>query len=129
MTAWTMKNQLRKSIKWPLVVVVVFLVVVAYFNLFDLIEVAFLDPLDNYLHSIGYFFSLKGLFSWIWNIIIPTSSVIGFVININNENFKTKAMEVYEIITVSQLTILLFLLPPLLYLENKFYGRLLNTND
>ena len=117
-------EKFKKSLKWILLVLVAFLVVVAYLNLYDLIDQGILTPVDAYLNSLGYNFSIKSPFKLVWNLLLPIAGVVNFVININNENFKAKALEIYDATTIHQLLILMVLLPSLLYLENKFYGRL-----
>lgn len=120
---------LKKITKWPLVVIALLMIVVNYFALFELLEKSLISPLSDYLHSIGYYFSLQEPFLWVWRLVIPAASVFGYAIGIKNESLKDRIIGIYEAVTLLQLVALIILLPILLYLQNRIFGKIIDTKN
>ena len=100
-----------------------------YFAFLEILENCLVAPLESYLHSLGYLFSIKEPFSLIGKFL-PGVPVLTFVSKLNNDDeFRSRAKDFYSSIQTLQLLILSFLLPGLLLIQNKFYGDVKETNS
>lgn len=116
---------IKRYCKWIILILVLILVVINYYALCEIFEKTAIIPLNEYLNSLGYRLSITESFHFIFKIM-PSLSVIGYVLNINNENVKNKVKNLYGTINIKQLALALVGLSSLLYFQNKFYDHFLS---
>lgn len=117
-----MKQITLRWVKWSLLLVVVLLVIINYFALTEVLLYG-VGELNQSLTSIGYNFDITKPFTALFNLLIPALGIIGYIVTSNSNNVVERLNKLYEAITMTQLVILVILLPLLLYFQNNLYGK------
>lgn len=117
---------IQKWLKWSLLIFVTLLIFVNYFAFTELLLRGFTE-LNNVINEHGYYFDITKPLTFIFNLIIPSLGVIGYVVTLNGKNVINGLRSLYEVITMEQLIVLGILLPALLFVQNKFYGKIINN--
>jgi len=115
-----------KWLKWFLLIFVALFIFVNYFAFTELLFRGFAE-LNNIMNSYGYYFDITKPLTFIFNLIIPSLGVIGYVVTLSGKNVINGLKNLYEVITLEQLIFLAFFLPVLLFFQNKFYGKIINN--
>ena len=116
----------QRWLKWLLLILVTLLIFVNYFAFTELLLRGFAE-LNNIMNSHGYYFDITKPLTFIFNLIIPSLGVIGYVVTLSGKNVVNGLKGFYEVITMEQLIVLTLLLPVLLFVQNKFYGKIINN--
>src|SRR3989344_2807493 len=115
----------KALLKWSLMVFVLLFILLNYFGAIQIAGV-FLKMLDIFLKNHGYYLEISSPFFFIFKLVIPSVALVGYVVNLNNKNISSSLQGIYDIISISQLLLLLILLPILLFIQNGFLKGLMN---
>lgn len=112
-------------IKWGLVVWVLVLGVVLYYNLAEVVTHILIIPFQNWLNSIGYVFPISDVLSWILKLLLPAYILPMYVLRLDSDSVGIALSRFLENTTILQLILLATLIPAAVFYQNKWYREYL----
>lgn len=112
------------TLKWALLVVVLLLVVVNYFAFLEVL-VKIGNFAQEYAQVHGYHFNIITPLSFFFKWLIPGIGLVGYVTTLKSGGVSNALSALNQNVTVLQLLVLLLILPILLYVQNKFFAKIL----
>lgn len=124
------RRNMGKPLSWLKMLLLVWVALFAIINYYAFKELVFtlMDYFNIFARTHGYYFDITKPLSLFLDLL-PGLGLIRYLVTMNNKNALGRIQEIYNAVTIWQLIILTITMPLLLFYQNKFYGKVINTSN